>query len=318
MRKLLIIISFMMSGATMLSQEFNIPVQNQYLAENSYVISAAYAGIGDCWQLRTNGITQWVGIDDSPNTQSLSLDGRITDNAGVGLIFFNDSNGFTSQKGAQASFAYHLTLSEYSESYLSFGLSYKFTQFGIDISEFNRPDSGLRGNISVGNHNLDVSALYRNKGFFFNVNAINLIDKDIDEFGIQEPGSIGNYYVYTGYTIKPRFSKLEFEPSVFYQNFNGDTRATADVNLKVRKPQNNGDYIWAGASLRLIEDRSFQPLYIAPMVGIKKGAFYAAYSYQANLNEIAQFNSGSHMLTIGFDFLCNASNCGCTQGWSMK
>jgi type IX secretion system PorP/SprF family membrane protein len=140
MKKLLFILCCVHMSSGVLAQEFNIPIQNQYLAENPFIISAAYAGIGDCWQLRANGITQWVGIDDSPNTQSLSVDGRINDNAGVGLILFNDSNGFTSQRGAQASYAYHLTLNEYADSYLSFGLSYKFTQFGINTAEFNRPD----------------------------------------------------------------------------------------------------------------------------------------------------------------------------------
>ena len=125
MRKLIIILALILA-LFVNAQEFNIPVQNQYLAENPFIISAAYAGIGDCWQIRANGITQWVGIDNSPNTQSLSVDGRINDNAGVGLILFNDSNGFTSQQGAQASFAYHLTLDDYSEQYLSFGLSLYF------------------------------------------------------------------------------------------------------------------------------------------------------------------------------------------------
>lgn len=318
MRKLTIILLAIAGTFKLGAQEFNIPVQNQYLAENPFIISGAYAGIGDCWQVRANGVTQWVGIDDSPNTQSLSVDGRLNDNVGVGLILFNDSNGFTSQRGAQATFAYHLTLDEYSDQYLSFGLNYKFTQFSIETAEFNRPDSGLRGDIAVGNHNFDISALYRNKGFFLAVNAVNLLDKELDDFGLEEPENIGSYYAYAGYTIKPRFSELEYEPSIFYQTFNGDTRATADVNLKIRKPEINGNYIWAGASMRLIDEQGFTPLYIAPMVGLKRGSLYVAYSYQANLNQIAQFNSGSHMITLGFDFLCNASNCGCTQGWSMK
>ena len=36
-------------------QEFFAPVQNQYIADNPYLISSAYAGIGDCWQVRASG-----------------------------------------------------------------------------------------------------------------------------------------------------------------------------------------------------------------------------------------------------------------------
>jgi len=295
-----------------LAQEFNLPLQNQYLADNPFTISSAFAGIGDCWQLRANGLSQWVGIDDSPNTQSIAIDGRIADRSGVGLILFNDSNGFTSQQGIQASFAHHLTLSDYKEEYLSFGISYRFTQFGINTSEFNRPDLGLRGDIVVNDHNFEVSTLYRRAGFFLNFSAVNLIDKELDEFGLQEPGNIRNYYIYTGYTFKPTFSDLEFEPSLFYQKFAGDTRGTSDINLKVRKQAARDDYFWGGASMRLINDQGFTPLYVAPMAGFKSGSLYAAYSYAFNVNQISGFSSGSHMITVGFDFGCSPSNCGCT------
>jgi len=43
-------------------QEFFAPVQNQYIADNPYLISSAYAGIGDCWQIRASGFEQWVDI----------------------------------------------------------------------------------------------------------------------------------------------------------------------------------------------------------------------------------------------------------------
>ncbi|NER18889.1 type IX secretion system membrane protein PorP/SprF, partial [Spongiivirga citrea] len=42
------------------AQEFNLPLNNQYLADNPYLISAAFAGIGDCFQVRLNGVSQWV------------------------------------------------------------------------------------------------------------------------------------------------------------------------------------------------------------------------------------------------------------------
>ena len=51
-----------------------------------------------------------------------------------------DKNGNTSQIGGQLSFAHHLTLKSDNEQYLSFGLSYKFTQFKIDVSDFENPN----------------------------------------------------------------------------------------------------------------------------------------------------------------------------------
>ena len=42
------------------SQELNLPVWTQYLADNDFVISPTYAGIGDNMRIRLNGLTQWV------------------------------------------------------------------------------------------------------------------------------------------------------------------------------------------------------------------------------------------------------------------
>lgn len=299
-------------------QEFSAPIQNQYIADNTYLISSAYAGVGDCWQVRASGFEQWVNIADSPGTQSVSIDGRISDRSGVGAILFNDKNGATSQKGIQMSFAHHLTLNEYSNQYLSFGISYRFTQFGIDTSEFNNgnPDTPVNPNladVSVNNSNFDISVLYRIGRFFLSANAVNLLPKEIDDFTGTEPTSIQNYFLYTGYTLYDRFTNIEIEPSVLYQNFTSDGRSTADLNLKVRK-LHRGDYYWAGVSLRALVDQDFKPLSVSPMLGLKKANFYVAYGYQLNVNEVLQATTaaGSHMITLGFDFGCRQSKCGCT------
>ena len=53
------------------------------------------------------------------------------------MILYNDSNGETKQRGARLSFAHHLTLDRYEDEFLSFGLSYNFNQFRIDIENFD-------------------------------------------------------------------------------------------------------------------------------------------------------------------------------------
>jgi type IX secretion system PorP/SprF family membrane protein len=105
------------------SQELNIPVATQYLADNPFVISPTFAGIGDNFRIRANGMKQWVGIQDSPQNQSVYADFRIADQSGVGVSFYNDKNGYTSQSGAKFSFAHHIILEYYSKQYLSFGMS---------------------------------------------------------------------------------------------------------------------------------------------------------------------------------------------------
>lgn len=316
-----IIISFLLMAVTSgYSQELNLPVFTQYLADNPFVVSPTFAGIGDNLRIRANGLTQWVGIKDAPDNQSLYADLRVLDRSGVGISLYNDKNGYTKQVGAKISFAHHLILDYYSKQYLSLGISYNLNNFKIDIDKFNTtsenpfPDPYVTNNRSVSNNNFDVGALYRNKTFYFSFNASNILNKQIDKFDGLEPNLLRNYQIYTGYVFKGKENnRIEYEPSVYYQLFEGDKRSSTDLNFKFRQYNRYEDYYWIGVSYRFLNDQAFKPLMLGPMVGFKKSDFYFGYSYQASLNQIGTYSSGTHVVTIGFDFLQSISNCPCTQ-----
>ncbi|WP_100611715.1 PorP/SprF family type IX secretion system membrane protein [Confluentibacter lentus] len=321
MRKLIIYL-LLLAIVKSHGQELNLPVFTQYLADNNFVVSPTYAGIGDNLKLRANGLTQWVGIKDAPDNQSFYADFRIADRSGVGVSFYNDKNGNTIQKGAKFSFAHHLILDYYSKQYLSFGISYNINNFRIDISKFNNgtnqpPVSNpiITDDRSTNNNNFDVGVLYRNKGFFFSFNANNILEKKIDEdIRIAEPNLLLNYQIYSGYTFNgPKKSGLEFEPSIYYQMFSSDNRSSTDLNFKFRKFNRNEDYYWAGISYRFLNDQFFKPLNLGPMLGFKKDIFYFGYAYQVTMNDLSGYNSGTHVITIGLEFLQGISNCPCTQ-----
>lgn len=300
-------------------QELNLPVFTQYLADNPFVVSPTYAGIGDNLRIRANGLTQWVGVKDAPDNQSVYADFRVLDRSGVGISLYNDSNGYTKQMGGKISFAHHLILDYYSKQYLSFGISYNFNSFKIDINEFKPTyenpiaDPGITNDRYVGNNNFDIGALYRNKGYFLSLNISNVLNKKIDQFRGIEPGLLRNYQIYTGYTFKGPTNKIEFEPSIYYQMFASDKRSSTDLNVKYRQYNKYEDYFWVGVSYRFLNDQVLEPLMLGPMAGIRKNSFYFGYSYQASLNQIGAYNSGTHVITIGLDFLRNISNCPCTQ-----
>lgn len=320
MRKLIIYLLFIVLAKSY-GQELNLPVFTQYLADNNFVISPTYAGIGDNLKIRANGLTQWVGIKGAPDNQSIYGDFRIADRSGIGLSFYNDRNGNTIQTGAKFSFAHHLILDYYTKMYLSFGISYNINNFRIDINNFNTTyenptiDPFVTDDRRTTNHNFDIGALYRLKGFFLSLNLNNMLDKDFDSsLRKLEPNLLLNYQVYSGYTFRgPKKSGLEFEPSIFYQMFTSDKRSSTDLNFKFRKYNRNDDYYWGGISYRFLNDQILKPLNIGPMVGFKKSIFYFGYAYQVTMNDLSGFNSGTHVVTIGLDFLQGISNCPCTQ-----
>lgn len=297
----------------MKGQELTIPQLSQYLADNPFVMSPTYAGIGDHVKIRLNGLTQWVGIKDAPDTQSLAADMRLGEKSGIGTLLYNDSNGQTRQRGARISFAHHLTLDRYEDEFLSFGISYNFNQFRIDIEKFNEIDPSVVDDRATTNHNFDLGVLYRYDKFYFSLNASNILDKDLTNFNaLYEPNRLRNYYVYTGYRyMKNKNSKVEVEPSILFQLFESDGRSVTDLNLKFRF-YNFEDYYYAGINYRFLNDQVGNPLYIAPIAGLKKSNFYFGYSYQVILNELIGYSSGTHVVTIGVDLFQGISNCRCT------
>lgn len=302
------------------SQELNLPVFTQYLADNPFVISPAYAGIGDNVRIRVNGLTQWVGIKDAPDNQSAYVDFRLLDRSGVGISVYNDKNGNTRQTGAKVSFAHHIILDYYSKQYMSFGISYNFNNFRVDIDEFDTDighpvfDPAITNDRYTANNNFDISALYRNKNFYLSFNANNVLKKNTNKFRGAEPYLLSNYQVYTGFTFRDaENNRIEYEPSVFYQYFASDKRSATDINFKYRRYNRYEEYYWIGVSYRMLNDQFPKPLSLGPMAGFMKSKIYFAYSYQVMFNDLGYYNSGTHVVTLGFDFLQALSSCPCTD-----
>jgi type IX secretion system PorP/SprF family membrane protein len=306
---------FLLTVTFSYSQELNVPVATQYLADNPFIISPSFAGIGDNFRINLNGYKQWVNVADSPQSQALYADFRVLDRSGVGLSIYNDKNGYTMQSGGKLTFAHHIILDYYSKQYLSFGISYIYNSFKIDVSKIDpeNPDPDITDNRSTTNNNFEVGLLYRFGPFYASINATNILQKNIDFTTTKiEPNLLTNYQLYTGYVFNVG-NRTELEPSVFYQLYQSDGRSSTDLNFKYRKFNRYEDYYWVGASYRFLNDQIGKPLAVGPLVGFQKGIFTMGYSYQITLNDLSNYNSGTHSLTIGLRFLQGLSNCPCTQ-----
>ncbi|MBX2826589.1 MAG: type IX secretion system membrane protein PorP/SprF [Flavobacteriaceae bacterium] len=300
-------------------QELNLPVFTQYLADNDFVVSPTFAGIGDNFRIRANGLTQWVGIKNAPQNLAFYSDIRLGTRSGAGISAYVDRNGHTRQNGVKLSFAHHLILDLTTQQYLSFGLSYNVNNFRIAIEDFNTTyenptiDPRVTDDRSTTSHNFDVGALYRIGEFWLSANANNILPKDDDPFTGFEPNGLLNLQFYSGYIFKLS-NYSEVEPSTFVQVFTGDGRSSTDLNFRYRKYNGNDDFYWVGGSARFLNDQVLQPLNIGPMAGLKKSFFYVSYAYQITLNDLTTYNTGTHAVTIGFDLFQSLSVCPCTKG----
>jgi len=105
------------------------PQYNQYIF-NELIINPAYAGTKEIINANAIFSKQWAGIDGSPITQTISIDGPLSEKVGLGLHLVNDCIGAESQKGFFGSYSYKINLNDIYK--LSFGIAAGASYFSLN------------------------------------------------------------------------------------------------------------------------------------------------------------------------------------------
>src|SRR5690625_3242990 len=115
-----------------------VPVYMDYFADNLYLLHPSMAGASSSDKIRLTARQQWFDHSKAPNLQTLSYNGRIADNSGLGVIVFKDGNGYHSQTGGYVTYAHHLMMGgSYSDlNQLSFGINVGMVESRLDESSF--------------------------------------------------------------------------------------------------------------------------------------------------------------------------------------
>ena len=309
------------------SQE-GLPVYSDYLTDNYYLLHPSMAGIANCTKLRLTGRQQWFGQSDAPSLQTLSINGKIGDRDGAGMILFNDKNGYHSQKGAKLSYAHHLLFSrdEVDLNQLSFGLNVGFSQSQLDESNFftNNPtfDPVIFGQIQKATYfNMDFGLSYSYLDFYTHFTVKNALASERKLYTDKEPTNLRRIIVNTGYTFGESDAVL-WEPSVMFQYTTQTKESSIDLNLKLYKELDFGR-VWGGLSYRrsldgaqYIEGNSVSTQnlqYFTPILGINYKQFMFAYTYNYLAGKVNFDNAGFHQLTFGANLFCRPEkyHCNC-------
>jgi type IX secretion system PorP/SprF family membrane protein len=203
--KILIVLFFIAQNS--FSQE-GIPVYSDYLSDNYYLLHPSMAGAANCDKIRLTARKQWFDQADAPALQTLSYNGRVGEKSGVGIILFNDKNGYHSQKGAKLTYAHHLMFSrdEIDLNQLSFGISANFLQSQLDETEFLQSgdfDPIINGIIvqNASYFNLDIGASYNYLDFYVHGTIQNVIETDRKIYTEFESANLRRYILSAGYVF---------------------------------------------------------------------------------------------------------------------
>jgi type IX secretion system PorP/SprF family membrane protein len=297
---LLFLFLFSLKG---MSQE-TLPIYQDYLSDNVYLVHPSAAGIGNSSKLRFTARQQWAGIPDAPALQTLSFHTKFGEysNAGYGLVLFNDKNGFHSQKGIQASYAYHLPMSNGKVfNQLSFGLAFTFVQNQSDQRTFTGDRAVAAIVESTSYYNADFSVAYHKGGFSSYFTVKNLLLTAKNNLNVQEPLDLRNYIFSSGYYFGQDLA-LQFEPSVMIQFREGTGERIADFNLKAYKSLSNSQ-LWAAVSYRRSFDTNAieNAQFISPIIGLNYKNYMFSYTYTNQMNETVLTNSGFHQVSVGIN-----------------
>jgi type IX secretion system PorP/SprF family membrane protein len=161
MKKLIIIITGILTGTAVFAQQF--PLSETYFTDK-YSLSPSYAGNFNTKFLFLGYRSDWSGIDGGPKTLRISYNDAIMSNAGLGGKIIYDKAGIFSQLYVMGSYSYNLKINE--DNHIMFGLSAGFYKNRLNLLDFyNDPNY----NIDPSLINLDVKSKLK---FMSDVSAV--------------------------------------------------------------------------------------------------------------------------------------------------
>ena len=310
-----------------LKGQIGLPIYTQYLLDNYYTIIPAVAGTSPCTKIRLGHRYQWTGLEDSPAISSISYQGKLTQNLGIGVLAFHDVNGFTKQSGGQLSISYSAFLIErylYTHQ-LSFGLSYTAINHRVDQRSFIQqngtvpvldPLVGYRVQEQyVSDFNISMSYIYRN--FYIGLNTSGILSNLTTSESVtnsQTGLAALNYLGTLGY-IHLLSNKVALEYLTL-----GSALATGHKTLEFStkayvNPNSVFEY-YGGLGVRTIDSQgTFEINSLVSTLGFNYKNFIFGYSFDFNLSSIRSYNFGSHQITLGYNIFCKKVRkkgfCGC-------
>ncbi|MCQ2350502.1 MAG: PorP/SprF family type IX secretion system membrane protein [Paludibacteraceae bacterium] len=290
-------------------------IYNQYHF-NYYLVNPALAGAEPCHSLMLTNRMQWVGMKDFPMTQLLTYKGRVWKNVGIGAYVYNDRNGYSNRAGGQATFAYHIPLSngrKYSKkaSYdrqLSFGASIKVNYFYINTNRLYADDPAAQADNAFANTsgiglNANVGVYYKSYGGFVGLSITNLVPTTSDIYGDKELPAPLTGFLFGGYTFDLGRNRDKYLEPMAMLKMNKYLEVNMDLGLKFGQEVDRDWGYWVELSYRHCWNKNnIQAMLLMPMCSFHWKGLNVGYSFGLDLNNLVTQNGGTHEIMIGYTF----------------
>lgn len=253
------------------------------------VINPAYAGADGNTSITANLRSQWVNVQDAPETQSFFFATPLGKRVGIGISVVSDQTFIEKQTSYNVDFSYQLPVSDQTNIYLGLkagGGTYNLDSNGLSNYSIFPIDPAIE-NIDDGfNPNFGVGAYLVNDKYFVSLSVPALLKTDsVDSDSGRVSYATSNAHVYFsgGYNFKLN-KNTEFRPSTLIRYVSG-----APLSVDITAAFKFFDKFEVGAAYRSDDAiTGLMILSLADWVNI-------GYAYDSStVNEISDISSGTH------------------------
>ncbi|MDO4461968.1 MAG: type IX secretion system membrane protein PorP/SprF [Bacteroidia bacterium] len=278
-------------------------LMSQYM-HNQYAINPAFAGSRVGLTAFASYRKQWVGVENSPTSILFSTHTPLKNNSlAVGLMAVNQKILETSTTSVQAAIAYRMDIG-YKGNVLAFALQPGFSMIktdwsALDTYDWDKVDDVFAENETKTSPTIGVGIALYGDQFFVGASVQSLIVSDaFDKDAEFAPGD-ATYYVTGGYEWEMG-EDFTLQPSVMFQK----TKSTTDVDITLTPGWQQMLYLELGyrTSGVMLGGLSIRPKQV-PQLKV-------AYTYERTTGDFSGYNSGSHEISISFDFVYRVRNVG--------
>ncbi len=311
MKKLIIIFAILILAQVAKSQQ---DAQFSQYMFNGIYINPAYAGYKEQTNLHSFYRNQWTGLNGSPKSMSLALDGIANDgNVGLALQIASDKLGAQHNLSAYGNYAYRIRMNADGSSRLALGLGVGLIQNALYGDMLNPRDQGDEF-IPIGTErelmpDARVGVYYSDNKFYAGFSVDNLIAQQVlknRNIGINFPVPKAHYYLTAGMLV-PLSAGIQLKPSFLLKDDRGGP-TSLDVNAFLLL----ADKIWLGGSYRTavklynkdhLQNNLDKNNSIVGLVEIfATPQLRLGYAFDYNLNKLQSYSGGTHEISVGYYF----------------
>ena len=275
------------------------PQYTQYMY-NTEVVNPAYAGSRDALSVGLLLRTQWVSLEGSPRTGTLTVNTPFgsLDNMGLGLAIVHDRIGPATESNINVDYSYTINTSDVAE--LSFGLKAGLDILDVDYTKLNIYDANdPRFQNNIDNKlqpQIGAGVYYNTEKFYAGLSVPNfLTTKHFDQSSLVNATSDViaaerlHYFLIAGYVFDIS-DNLKFKPATLIKAVSGSPlQWDASANFLINEKFTIGAaYRWSAAMSAMLGFQASDQIFIG-----------FGYDYQST--DIEKYSDGSYEIMLRFD-----------------